>query len=431
MSYAGICATSITNLQYHSDPYFGAKNLEQMSSFLASVSCGQATVTTREKPQVTLDSTCTIPINTPFQVKIKDDTLISKGQFTFETVDLHDRKYDDRTWARFRSWHPTDRQYRDFPNMYYQIHGKSSVYDEVLPVSRSTITIRATARHSFSQTQLETDDHPDKGFGTFSYKDITVDFVDDVSILSLHNTGVLTSATKHNFTWDVAGTDKYSPQLDIMIALDNMPVTTESSFDYTQHVRHLDWVKVATVENVGFANVDVPYLSGKPMNTTVHVLLKSRHSESCSFYALSAHRSIIDYRDFTVNPTSAPTSDPTKEPTTYPTKAPTNFPSTNPSPAPTNPTNTPSISPTNSPSTRPSTSPTSDAPTPYPTGRPTVNPTSIPTVFPTMLPTAQPSTLAPPTKAPTEMGSKPDELSRTSSLVVNLICLVCLVLGFY
>ena len=110
--YAGICGTSDT--QRNSDDYFHIRSLEEMTTFINGNTCEVESANGNAAPVVTAAPTCTIPINTPFELTgSATDANGDSLTYTWEEYDLgaasNDIPNTDATGARpiFRSYRPT------------------------------------------------------------------------------------------------------------------------------------------------------------------------------------------------------------------------------------------------------------------------------------------------------------------------------------
>jgi len=147
MAYAGICGAE--NLQSTSDPYFHAKNHEQIQTFVSSIACAQQGATGNQPPTVSAGADATIPQGTPFQLTAAgSDPNGDALTYGWEEYDLGTQSppdTDDGSRPLFRSLTPTSSSTRVFPKMSSVLAG-TTTYGEKLPATTRAMTFRVTAR---------------------------------------------------------------------------------------------------------------------------------------------------------------------------------------------------------------------------------------------------------------------------------------------
>lgn len=337
MGYAGICGDD--NLQTNSDPYFHGINLEQMAALLVNVadrgtSCGTVRPTNRTAPAVHLQASCVLPAASPFQIEL--DASDADVHYNFDTVDVHryGQDYSDASLPKFRSWVPTARPYRSFPNMYYLVHGIVST-DEVLPEASAALTFRATARQTYSALSLDDDDLDHAGFGAHAHKDMAVEFLDTILPLEVQQDelpAALVVDAPFEVTWNVGGTRELAEEVHVMFGVDTLPYTGDS-IEQLGDLEEVLWLPLATVNNSGTTNVTIPRSSHVAFadggNHTVHLMVRSTQT-GCFFFDVAPGITlmadvIIDPEDgpASLQPSSAPSS---RASTMAPSSAPTEEP---------------------------------------------------------------------------------------------------------
>lgn len=261
MSYAGLCGHS--NVASRVEPIFHAKNIEEMKDFLHGVTangnCGRVESHADSAPRTKMVSTCSVPAGSYFQLGIldpQDDELF----YSIDTVDVNTvrQEYPDRAVPRFRSWVPTHRPYRNFPNLYYIIHNQvDSVKDEIVPRTAKTMTFRGMTRSLYSHSG----DARDAGSSTF--QDLAVRFTATKPlkiVQEVHDEDWI-SGGRVTIRWDAGETEIASPRVEIAVAVHEpaMDYAGTKRIDYSSQIAALNWVSLGEYANTGVAaGVRVP-----------------------------------------------------------------------------------------------------------------------------------------------------------------------------
>lgn len=249
MAYAGICGAG-DNLQAHSDDYFHAKSLDEISTYTLlgnGASCGTISSSGNTPNSISsFSNTYFIPAQTPFEITAPQATDADGDPITYcwEEWDLGDvgKSFNETTVGPIlRSFKGTASQTRICPRLDMLRSNIDYYTGEKLPAVDRTINFTLTTR----------DVH--NGWGAFNTP------TDNITLL-VANTGnpfVVTNPTTANnywqvgstatVTWDVAGTNA-SPvncsNVDIFLSLDD-----GQTYPYT----------LATgIPNNGSASVTVP-----------------------------------------------------------------------------------------------------------------------------------------------------------------------------
>ena len=202
MGYAGI--TGATDVQAHSDPYFHAVSIEQITDYIKSTSCQTNTNTGNAVPTANAGSNYTIPKGTPF-VLTGAGTDANSGdvltycweQFNTGTSSTTNPSVNATSGPAFRSYNPSTNSKRYFPRLSTVKTGATSWQWEAVPNVARTFSFRLTVRDNVV------------GGGNNNSDDvaITVNGTAGPFIVNVPNTNVTWNAgTTQTVTWNVAGT---------------------------------------------------------------------------------------------------------------------------------------------------------------------------------------------------------------------------------
>jgi hypothetical protein len=261
MAYAGICQGD--NTQAHSDAYFHAISLREISTYITTGNgntCAVATPsgnTPNALPVFT--AVYSIPYKTPFELTgpVATDATADTLTYCWEEWDLGDYgsplANTHLAGPLFRSFNPSFSTTRVFPQL-VKIINNTSNNGEKLPDTARTMKFKYTARDIYN------------GIGCFN-------FADDSIMLNVINTGTpfavtnpTTSAitwlggTNQTVTWDVSGTDVApisTSTVDIYLSVDG-----GYTYPYTLRTQ---------TANTGNASVVVPNIA---TTTTARVKVK-------------------------------------------------------------------------------------------------------------------------------------------------------------
>lgn len=197
MAYAGICSPN--NLQSNGDAYFHTASLDEIQTFLSSVSCAATSATGNGAPVVSVGGPYTIPAGTPFFLTANaTDPNGDALTYCWEQRDLGPASSltgtDSGSGPLFRSFPPTNNPTRFFPRV-SSVLANTNWNQEVLPATTRTLNFRVTVR-----------DNRAAGGGV----------ADADTVVNVINTGApfrvtspntpLVWSNTHTVTWDVAGT---------------------------------------------------------------------------------------------------------------------------------------------------------------------------------------------------------------------------------
>lgn len=218
MAYAGICGSD--NLQTHSDPYFHAVNIQEISSYVQAgfgSTCSSNGGTGNTPPTVSAGPDYTIPSRTPFALTAtaSDVDATALLSYTWEEYDLGNAvplsAPDNGIIPLFRSYDPVLDPTRTFPQLSRILSGSSS-FSEKLPTTNRTMRFRVTVR----------DNQPDGGGVERDDTLLTVDAsAGPFTVTSPTSTDSWVGSG--TVTWNVAGTDSglvNTPTVNILLSTD-------------------------------------------------------------------------------------------------------------------------------------------------------------------------------------------------------------------
>ena len=273
MGYAGI--TGSTNIQLHSDTYFHAISIEQVTTYIKSTSCASITNTGNTTPTVNAGGDLTLPIGTAFKLSgtgsdADGDTIT----FCWEQINEDNAatiypnpNSSNSNSILFRSYPPTINNTRFFPNLSDLKFGVNASQWEKIPNTNRTADFRLTARDNKASGGNNTHDDMqvifDTSYGPFE-------------IISQNTPGILwTSGTNETITWTVNNTDALTGATNVNILLSTDGGTTYNTI-------------VNNIPNNGSYSLTVP-------NTPApycRILIEPTNN---NFFAINSEDFAIDY----------------------------------------------------------------------------------------------------------------------------------------
>ena len=205
-SYAGICSGD--DLQAHSDPFFHAISLQEITNFTngSGGSCSVNTSNPNQAPVIdtgSLTTGYTIPARTPFWLNatVTDPDAADTVGYSWEQWDLGPQAPltagDNGSSPIFRSYPPKATGERLFPSL-STILGGAAIKGETLPTTNRTLKFRLTAR----------DQRPGNGTSQSADVALTVNNSAGPFKVTAPATAVTWGAGQNQtVTWDVAGTN--------------------------------------------------------------------------------------------------------------------------------------------------------------------------------------------------------------------------------
>lgn len=223
MGYAGITTEDV---QAHSDPYFHAVSIQQITEYVKSTSgsCSVNTPTGNNAPTANAGADFTIPKSTPFMLTgSASDSNGDALTYTWEQMDVQNSTISNpsatkTTGPAFRSYSPTTSPVRYFPKMSSVLNGATTTAGlelnvEVLPSVSRTLKFRFTAR-----------DNKANGAGN-AYDDMVVTVNSSygpLTVTSQNAAGVsYPQGSSQNVTWNVANTNTLAANVDILLSTDS------------------------------------------------------------------------------------------------------------------------------------------------------------------------------------------------------------------
>jgi len=234
MGYAGI--TGATDVQAHSDPYFHAISIQQITAHAKSRACDVETPTGNNIPVVNAGADLILPIGTPFKLigSATDADGADVLTYCWEQYNENDAANDfpsetstDNNRPLYRSYNPTTSPIRTFPKMEDLLANgiNGSTWEKVPTVGR-TADFRLTVR-----------DNRAGGAGN-SFDDMLVTWdatKGPLEVTSQGTSGIVWSGgTTENITWNVNNTNTMTgaANVDILLSTDGgltYPMTLASN----------------------------------------------------------------------------------------------------------------------------------------------------------------------------------------------------------
>ena len=247
MAYAGICAP---NVQGASDAYFHITSIKEITNFISfQGNCAQIIDIGNTAPVIQVETYANkyIPKSTPFMLSAQavdnENDMLTFGWeeqdvITDDNIQGYTPVSTNVNGPMFRSYWPTERGIRYFPQVAYILNGTYGSEWEVLPEVSRFLTFEVTVR----------DNHPGGGQSPHSALAVQVDA--STGPFRVTSQGAdetwLPGETK-TITWNVAGTTEGNvacPTVDILLS--------------TDHGQTFTYVLADNVPNDGNETINVP-----------------------------------------------------------------------------------------------------------------------------------------------------------------------------
>ncbi len=286
MGYAGITNRDV---QAHSDAYFHAASIRDVSNYMKSVAgnCSVNTANGNTAPVVNAGADYTIPKNTPFMLtgEATDVNGNHNLSYTWEQFDLQNNttvpNATKTSGVNFRSYPPTDSPTRYFPTMASILQGLSytaatALNVEYLPNVARTLNFRLTVR----------DNQTGAGANSSDDMKVTVNAASGPFKVTVPNTSVTyMGGSSQTVTWNVASTTA-SPvscvNVDLFIST-NGGTTWSTLLENTPN----DGSEAVTIPNIA--------------TTTARIMVKARGN---IFFDVSDANFTITYNNMAVSDVS-------------------------------------------------------------------------------------------------------------------------------
>ena len=262
MGYAGICGSQ--SLQNNSDPYFHAKSIEQINTYLTQSTgntCGNDAAEVNNVPAVDAGSDYVIPANTPFTLtgSATDSDSTDSLTYSWQQIDLGTisnsaaEQIDDGSRPLFRVWNPIPIAQRTLPQL-SDVLAASSTIGETYATTDRALNFRLLVRDA-------------RGGVGFDDNQITVKNTSEAFAVTAPSSGIAWSSEQQVVSWNTANSQN-SPiscaKVDILLSIDSgnsfdirlgSQVDNNGSFEVTipNITSSASRIKVACSDNIFFA----------------------------------------------------------------------------------------------------------------------------------------------------------------------------------
>lgn len=218
MGYAGI--TGSTDVQPHSDAYFHAVSIQQITNYVKTTTCQTTTITGNSVPTANAGADFTIPKGTPFMLKGTGSDS-NGGNLTYCWEQMNQRTTSNSMPSptktggpAFRSYTPTTSPSRMFPRLETVKTGATSWTWESVPTVARTMNFRLTVRDNQGAFAANNSDD----------MVVTVNGTAGPFTVSAPNTAVsYVGGSTQTVSWNVAGTTANGvncANVDILLSTD-------------------------------------------------------------------------------------------------------------------------------------------------------------------------------------------------------------------
>jgi hypothetical protein len=218
MGYAGI--TGATDVQPHSDPFFHAVSIQQVTNYVKTTSCQTNTATGNSVPTANAGLDYTVPKGTPF-ILTGSGTDANGDALTYCWEQMNSGTSTSTypsatrtTGPAFRSFIPTTDGKRYFPRLETVKTGATSWQWEAIPTVARTLNFRLTVRDNRASGPANNSDD----------MVVTVNATAGPFLVTAPNTAISWAAgSTQTVTWNVAGTTANgvnTANVDILLSTD-------------------------------------------------------------------------------------------------------------------------------------------------------------------------------------------------------------------
>ena len=276
MGYAGI--TGETDVQSHSDPYFHAISIQQVTAHVATRTCDIETATGNNIPTVSAGSNLTLPIGTPFKLVGSATDADATDVLTYCWEQFNEdnalNAYPNPTSTSndkplFRSYSPSTSPIRIFPKLTDLLNtGVNGTTWEKIPTVARSANFRLTVRDNKI------------GGGSNSFGDNIVNWDSSkgpFEVTSQASTGISwVSGSTETITWNVNNTNSMTGASNVNILL-----STDGGLTYPTTLK-------SNTPNDGTENITVPNIPA----TYCRIMVEPTNN---NFFAINSKVFAIDY----------------------------------------------------------------------------------------------------------------------------------------
>jgi hypothetical protein len=292
MAYAGV---TNYNVQWHSDPFFSYRSINQIQLTLASVSCPVSVAMTDAVPVVSAGADYTIPVGTAFMLTGTASDSDASDVLTYiweqndcmtstQTGTKSEAIQTKASGPNWRTFKPSANKFRYFPQMGKILAGTLAVTSTTASSSAGTPIVNNESVSSVARTLNFTftarDNHAGGGQTAEDATVITVSATGGAfSVSSQNTTGISYPAgSTQTVTWVKGSTDVApfnSPTVDILLSTNvSTALETDSSSNLSTTPNSTTWTTIASgVPNNGSYAVTIP--SSTPVSSTCRFMVKA------------------------------------------------------------------------------------------------------------------------------------------------------------
>lgn len=296
MSYGGNGDSEGYHVVTIRDHYFHAMSIQQVTAYLATVTCGTTQSAGNTAPTADAGNNFTIPKSTPFQLTgtssdADEDNLTHAWEQMDVVLDEDDFPWEpDPTHTfgpEFRSRPPVTSTSRTFPILENILDGTNTNRWEKLPSVSRSLNFRFTVR----------DNHPGAGQTNSDNMVVTVDDAYGPFTVTSPNSAVTWCPGTRTVTWDVNGSDALAANVKISLSTDGgqtfstlvASTPNDGSADVTIACAYSTTarIKVEAVGNIFFdiSNTNFTIGDNQPPTFTVPADITIEKDANCDYNA--------------------------------------------------------------------------------------------------------------------------------------------------